>query len=115
MNHDEILKLRAERIKSFRAASGGGTSGVVPAGMAGFLLAVSPSRIKTLVAGGRLETIAQGGQRWILFSSLCQYAQDGERHRRPSKSVASKLSVSKSATSELVTSKLVSCVQAGDN
>lgn len=65
-------------MKAFREASGGGKSGVVPAGMAAFLLAVSRSRIKALVLSGRLGTIAQGGQRWILFSSLCKYAQDAQ-------------------------------------
>jgi len=49
--------------------------------MAAFLLAVSASRIKALVMSGRLETIAQGGQRWILFSSLCKYAEAGEQHQ----------------------------------
>jgi hypothetical protein len=79
MKPDDILRVRAERIKSFRVAAGGAKSGVVPAGMAAFLLAVSPSRVKTLVTTGRLETISQGGQRWILFSSLCKYAQAGEQ------------------------------------
>jgi len=78
MNLDEVLKLRAARIHSFLKASGGGKSGVVPSGMAGFLLAVSASRIKALVAAGRLETIAQGGQRWILFLSVWEYAEAGE-------------------------------------
>lgn len=81
MNHNDILKNRAERMKAFQAAAGGGKSGVVPAGMAAFLLAVSASRIKALVMSGRLETIAQGGQRWILFSSLCKYAEAGEQHQ----------------------------------
>ena len=79
MKPDDILRVRAERIKSFRVAAGGAKSGVVPADMAAFLLAVSPSRVKTLVTTGRLETISQGGQRWILFSSLCKYAQAGEQ------------------------------------
>jgi hypothetical protein len=98
MNHTEVLKIRAERIKAFREASGGGKSGVVPAGMAGFLLVVSRSRIKTLVASGRLETIAQGGQRWILFSSICKYAQDGQ-------AAVSKSGMSKAAMTRPVMSR----------
>jgi hypothetical protein len=82
MNHDEVLRVRAERIKSFRAACGGGKSGVVPLGMAAYLLAVSVSRIKALVMNGRLETIAQGGQRWLLVSSICKYAQTGQRRQQ---------------------------------
>lgn len=31
MNHNDILKNRAERMKAFQAAAGGGKSGVVPA------------------------------------------------------------------------------------
>jgi uncharacterized low-complexity protein len=105
MNHDEILKVRAERIKSFRAASGGGTSGVVPVGMAAFLLAISRSRTKTLLASGRLETIAQGGQRWVLLASVCSFAEESLR-AAVSKSDTSKSDTSKVGTSKVGTSKV---------
>ncbi len=105
MNHNEILKLRAERIKAFRAASGGGTSGVVPAGMAGFLLAVSRSRIKALITNGRLETMAQGGQRWILFASICKYADENQSLGEMSRPVVSKMDMSKTAMAAPVVAK----------
>jgi hypothetical protein len=95
MNHDEILKVRAERIKTFRQATGGGTSGVVPAGMASFLLAVSPSRIKALVMSGRFGTISQAGQRWILFASVCKYAEENSSQSKVSSSVVSTSDMSK--------------------
>jgi len=76
--------------------------------MAAFLLAVSPSRIKTLVANGRLATIAQAGQRWILFSSVRKYAEAGERLKVvTSKPDASKADMAKPGASKLYVSKPV--------
>jgi hypothetical protein len=118
MDHDEILRVRAERIKAFQGAAGGGTAGVVPPGMAAFLLAVSASRIRALLLNGRLETIAQGGQRWILFDSICKYAEAGDEHKptarvisnpmatKSPKSVAPKSAMSKSGVPKSGMSKL---------
>lgn len=67
------LTNRVERIRLFRLVVSDSPFGLVPVGLAAWLLDVSSSRVRFLISSGRLETKTLAGQRFVVFRSLEDY------------------------------------------
>ena len=69
----DISSVRAERLGLWTAAAG--SRGLVSVGNVAWLLDVSTTRAKFLVAAGRLTFVSPAGQRMVHFASVLKYAR----------------------------------------
>lgn len=72
-------RVRQQRFDLWNVAAGGLRSGLVSAGIASWLLDVSDSRIRYLIALRVLQTRCVAGQRLLLLQSVYDYSRLGKR------------------------------------
>lgn len=77
---NEILKQRLRRIEDLQKLGAG--SGLVSPALAQFLLGVSRSRVRNMIADGRLHLVRNWGFVFVSLSELLDYAKTASSHRR---------------------------------
>jgi hypothetical protein len=77
---NEILKQRLRRIDDLQKLGAG--SGLVSPALAQFLLGVSRSRMRNMIADGRLRLFGKWGFVFVSISELLEYAKTSSAHRR---------------------------------